>query len=181
MPSYKLYYFDFHGGAGEPIRNAFRLAKVPFDDVRVNYADWPALKSSEKCLYGQMPILYPTDPIEALRVDEFLDCVIEFRSKMSSTYSLSEADKLAARKKIVDEFLINHYARIENRLSSHGGFTGFAVGSKLTIADLALANDVLGVRSGRLEGIDATVLDKYENVGKLVATVQKALAEVATN
>ena len=100
MVSYKLYYFDIHGGAGESIRNAFRVAKIPFEDVRVKHGDWPQLKGSDKCIFGQMPILeidgqvfaqsmailryvgkitglYPEDPIEALRVDEILDSIID--------------------------------------------------------------------------------------------------------
>ncbi len=111
MSSYKLYYFDFDGGAGEPTRNAFKLAKIPFEDIRVKHGDWPTLKATDKCIYGQMPLLevdgtrfaqsmailryvgkaagmYPTDTLEALRVDELLDAIIDIRTKISPTYSL---------------------------------------------------------------------------------------------
>lgn len=198
MPEYKLHYFDFHGGAGEPIRNAFRLAKIPFEDNRVKHADWPQLKTNNKCLYGQLPLLeidgqsfaqsmailryvgkitglYPADPIEALRVDELLESVIDIRSKISATYSLPEPEKIAARKKLAEEFIMPHLMRIDCRVQT-GGFNGFAVGDKLTIADLVLANEVEGLRSGRLDGVESSIVDKAEALVKIAANVKSALA-----
>jgi glutathione S-transferase len=194
--SYKLYYFDFDGGAGEPVRNAFRIAKIPFEDCRVKSADWPQLKSSGKCIYGQMPILeidgetyaqsmailryagkvaglYPTDPIEALKVDEMLDCCIDVRSKISPTYALPEAERIAARQKIVENFIRPHIANMEARV----GENGFAVGDKLTIADLAVANEVCGLRSGRLDGVDCNLADDAPKLMKIVESVKNALAK----
>lgn len=52
--SLKLTYFDIEGVA-EPIRLALLLANVPFEDVRVTFPEWPALKA--KTPYGQLPIL----------------------------------------------------------------------------------------------------------------------------
>jgi glutathione S-transferase len=52
--SIKLTYFDIAGKA-EPIRLALLLSKVPFEDERVNVADWAALKP--KMPYGQLPTM----------------------------------------------------------------------------------------------------------------------------
>ena len=199
MVAYKLYYFDFDGGAGEPIRNAFRIAKIAFEDVRVKHGDWPELKKSDKCLFGQMPLLevdshmyaqsmailryvgkltglYPSDPLEALRVDELLDCVIDMRTKISPTYGLPEAERVAAREKLVTDFIKPHLARMECRLHHGGKCTGFAVGDKLTIADLVIANEVNSFRSGRLDGIDSHIVDNAEAMLSIAENVKAHLA-----
>lgn len=199
MVSYKLYYFDFHGGAGEPIRNAFRVSKIPFEDVRVKHGDWPELKASDKCIFGQMPLLeidgkmfsqsmailryvgkitglYPEDPIESLRVDEFLDSIIDTRSKISQTYALPEIERITARQKLTESFIKPHLARIEFRVKNGGSTAGFAVGEKLTIADLAIANEIAGLRSGRLDGIDTHIGDDCPALLKLVEKVSTYLS-----
>ena len=48
-PQYKLTYFNL-GALAEPIRWAFAVAKVPFEDERIDLGDWPVLmKSGRKC------------------------------------------------------------------------------------------------------------------------------------
>ncbi|CAG9837875.1 unnamed protein product [Diabrotica balteata] len=54
MPSYKLTYFNFTGRA-EPIRILLHYGGIPFEDVRVEKADWPAVKPSTP--FGQVPVL----------------------------------------------------------------------------------------------------------------------------
>lgn len=198
MVAYKLYYFDFDGGAGEPIRNAFRIANVPFEDVRVKRDSWPELKSSDKCLYGQMPLLevdghmyaqsmsilryvgkltglYPSDPEEALRVDELLDCLIDIRTKISPTYALPEAERIAARQKLAESFIKPHLQKMNCRVNCGGEFAGYAVGNKLTIADLAIAADINGLLSGRLDGIDPRIVDEAVCLLKISDKVKEAL------
>ena len=53
-PSIKFTYFDIEG-VGEPIRLALLLAGVEFDDVRVKFPEWPALKG--KTPYQQLPVI----------------------------------------------------------------------------------------------------------------------------
>ena len=54
LPSLKLTYFPFQGAA-EKVRLAFVLGKIPFEDNRIAFKDWPALKP--KTPYGQIPLL----------------------------------------------------------------------------------------------------------------------------
>lgn len=53
-PSIKLTYFDI-AGRGEPVRLALVLSKTPFEDDRIGFADWAALKPKTPC--GQLPVL----------------------------------------------------------------------------------------------------------------------------
>lgn len=53
---FKFYYFQ--GNARGVISRAiFYAAKKPFEDIRVEFADWPAMKTSGKCEFQQLPIL----------------------------------------------------------------------------------------------------------------------------
>ena len=54
IPKLKLTYFNIQGAA-EKVRLAFVLGAVPFDDVRVPFPEWPALKPTTP--YGQLPLL----------------------------------------------------------------------------------------------------------------------------
>ena len=40
MANYKLTYFDFDGGRGEPVRIAFHAAGIDFDDERWSFPDF---------------------------------------------------------------------------------------------------------------------------------------------
>ena len=43
MPSYKLIYFNLPA-RGEVSRMLFTLAGVPFEDKRIRFEEWPAMK-----------------------------------------------------------------------------------------------------------------------------------------
>lgn len=50
-PQYKLVYFNMMGRA-EPTRLIFAAAGVPYEDDRIEKANWPTLKESERVLTG---------------------------------------------------------------------------------------------------------------------------------
>ncbi|KAF8363340.1 hypothetical protein PRIPAC_90263 [Pristionchus pacificus] len=54
MPHYKLTYFNVRG-RGEPVRMMFTIAGVPFEDKRIDKADWPELKKTFP--FGTLPVL----------------------------------------------------------------------------------------------------------------------------
>ena len=68
----KLYYFDLYGRA-EPIRWAFTLAGVEFEDVRVTGDSWKALKEEDNKLeFGQIPMLELDDGTKLCQGDAIL-------------------------------------------------------------------------------------------------------------
>lgn len=187
MVHYRLTYFDIDGIA-EPTRNAFRLAKIPFEDVRVKFNEWEQLKTdSNKFLFAQMPILeidsvpfsqsvpilryvgrlaglYPTDnALEALKVDEIVDALGEINKKLTASSSLPESERLDARKKLAQEFIKPYLGRLEKRVSTLGT-KPFAVGNQLTIADLAIANGINSFRIGFVDGVDKNIAENYPHL-----------------
>ena len=90
-PKLKLTYFNIEGAA-EKVRLALKLGGLAFEDARVDFPNWPALKPTTP--YGQVPLLeiddgppvtqsfamlryvgrlsglYPDDPLLALHIDE---------------------------------------------------------------------------------------------------------------
>ena len=54
MVHYKLTYFNGKG-LGEIIRLVFALAEQEYEDVRVEFAEWPALQPSTP--FGKLPLL----------------------------------------------------------------------------------------------------------------------------
>lgn len=192
LPFLTLHYFDILGGAGEPIRNAFKISGVSFDDVRVPINDWPEVKNHPtRFSFGQMPVLevdgvpysqsvailryvgklsglYPADPLEALKVDEIIDCFVEMRGKMSVARMVPEDVKPSVLEN-VGEFMKLYYAKINNRIAENG--TGFAAGDKLTIADLVVHNDATSPHYGA-EVVD---MSQYPAILRVISNVEAAL------
>ena len=96
MPTYKLTYFDFDGGRGEPVRIALHAAGIPFEDERLSFEDFgkmrhglrfnslpvleidgnPITQSNAISRYvGKMAGLYPEDDLQALYCDEAMEAV----------------------------------------------------------------------------------------------------------
>jgi glutathione S-transferase len=185
MPSLKLTYFDAPGRA-EPIRVALHIAGLPFDDHRVQFPEFMELKRSGALPLGALPVLetdglvfpqtaailryvahlgapdlYPTDPTDALIVDSTLDTFNDTLSH-ALTPSLFEKDmekKLAMRKAIAEGPMALAFGYAERMLARSGG--PFLCGATLSIADLVLAQQVLQIRDGRLDGITADHLAPY--------------------
>lgn len=52
-PTYKLHYFNIMGLA-EPLRLLFAYGGIEYEDIRVEFEDWPTLKPSMYSLSFQM-------------------------------------------------------------------------------------------------------------------------------
>ena len=109
MIDYKLTYFDFDGGRGEPIRITFHAAGIEFDDHRISFEEFmqardampfrcaPVLdldgvavtQSNSMLRYvGKMAGLYPQDPMQALYCDETMDAVEDLLHQVVHTFGL---------------------------------------------------------------------------------------------
>ena len=55
MPNYKLTYFDFDGGRGEPIRIAFHAAGIDFEDYRLSFPEFGEMRRNIR--FNAVPVL----------------------------------------------------------------------------------------------------------------------------
>lgn len=155
MARYKLSYFDFDGGRGEPVRLAFHFGGIAFDDHRVGFQDFGALRgklrfnalpvleidgvavtqSNAMCRYvGKLAGLYPEDAMQALYCDEALDAVEDISQKIDPTIGLKGAALLEARQQLVAGALSTHVKGMGELLARGGG--SFFADGRITVADL---------------------------------------------
>jgi len=179
MTNYKLTYFDFAGGRGEPIRIALHAAGIDFEDNRLTFPEFgrmrretpfnalPVLEidgvaltqSNAICRYiGKMAGLYPADPIQALYCDEALDAVEDLSHHIGQTFGLEGEELRAAREKLVDGWLTTFLKGLGALLERGGG--QYFAGDTLTIADLKVLMQTRWLRSGALDHVPGDLVDR---------------------
>jgi prostaglandin-H2 D-isomerase / glutathione transferase len=179
MSKPKLIYFDAPVSRGEECRLALHLAGIDFDDVRIQTADWPALK--DRMPYGSLPVLelpgrpalaqsnallvligrrhglHPADDFEAARHEGMMQHVEDLRVHVSPTLRMGDAEKKAAREALVAGFL-PAWARAAEKNITAGPFFG---GEKIHVVDLKLHMAVRWFNSGKVDHVPATIFAGY--------------------
>lgn len=178
MHDYKLTYFDFDGGRGEPVRIAFHTAGIAFEDHRISFEEFGKLRDNMRfrCSptleingvevtqsnamlrhVGKMAGLYPEDSLQALYCDETMDAVEDLLHHVVRTLGL-EGDALKeAREQLVEGWMTT-YIKGFGDLLQRGGGEYFADG-RLTIADLKVFMEVRSLRSGTLDHVPTDLVD----------------------
>ena len=179
MSNFKLTYFDFDGGRGEPIRIAFHSAGIDFEDHRIPFdvfmktrsdmrftcapvleIDGIAVTQSNSMLryVGKLAGLYPEDELQALYCDEAMDAVEDLLHQVVQTFGLEGDELKAAREKLTEGWIsvfINGLAEILQR----GGGEYFA-DKRLTVADLKVYVQIRSLRAGTLDHVPTDLVDK---------------------
>jgi len=179
MTNYKLTYFDFAGGRGEPIRIALHAAGIEFEDNRLTFAEFSKMRhetrfnalpvleidgaavtqSNAICRYiGKMAGLYPVDHLQALYCDETLGAVEDLSHHIGQTFGLEGEALRAAREKLVAGWLTT-FVKGLGALLERGGGQYFA-GESLSIADLKVLMQTRWLRSGALDHIPQDLVDR---------------------
>ncbi len=179
MKTFKLHYFDFDGGRGEPIRIALDKAGIDFEDHRISFAEFgelrPALRfgvlpeieidgvtvtqSNGISRYiGKMADLYPADDLQALYCDEALGAVEDMFHAITSTFGLEGEALREARERLV-EGRLKTYLRGVGELLARGGGEYFA-DKRLTVADLKVWSIIRWLHSGALDYIPGDILER---------------------
>ncbi|GFN93426.1 glutathione s-transferase [Plakobranchus ocellatus] len=158
MSKPKLTYFDVRA-RGELARLVFVAAKKDFEDVRIDFASWPALKA--KSTYGTLPILelngkeyfqgnaiatylarehglYGSNNLEGLMIDQVVDLKEDLLQEEAKTMFGSDADKEAAAKKLPEEIYPRVMKIFAHCIKQNAAKSGFLVGKQLSLGDLAI-------------------------------------------
>lgn len=162
MASYKLIYFNLKGRA-ELIRLMFNLAGQPFEDQRVEFADWSKLK--ETFAFKQLPVLEVKETdgrvttiaqsnsivrfvasrlgfdgktdLERASCDMICEQIRDIFDSLIYIFIMkNEEEKLALFDKNINERIPEMYRLIQNLLDTNK--SGFLVGNDVTYSDLAI-------------------------------------------
>ena len=179
MSDYKLTYFDFNGGRGEPIRIAFHAAGIELEDNRISFPEFSEMRRSARfnsvpVLYidgaevtqsnaisryvGKLAGLYPEGSLQALYCDEVLGAVEDLNHYVVRTFGLKGEELQQAREQLADGWLSTYLKGFDNLLTRGGG--EFFADGQLTIADLKVFVQVSSVTSGNLEHIPADLVQR---------------------
>nr|ABR09272.1 glutathione S-transferase 2 [Laminaria digitata] len=188
--SLTLTYFDFAGPA-EPVRMALAMTGQPWEDKRVSFSEFPALKPGLP--NGQLPILevggkvlpqsgaqlryvgklaglYPEDALEAALADAAVDSVGDNHMKLAPTVQQKDkVQQMEMRQNLVRDFLPTWLGNLEKALANAGG-TYFA-GGKLSIGDIAVVARLVWLKEGSLDGIPTSIVDEYPLLSALIERV----------
>lgn len=152
-----LHYFDLYG-RGEIIRVLLIHHKVDFEDHRISFQDWPALKASGLAEFGQLPVL-EIDGVKLVQTKAILHYLGDkygyipnnamLRYKMESTLYLMEdfingmvhlfnGKDMEALTKYYNDNAARFLGFFNSRLSENHNGDGWIVGDSLTLTDLVL-------------------------------------------
>lgn len=180
----RLIYFDFPFWRAEASRIALHIGGIPFEDVRPDRGTFRSLKQSGELPFGQLPVLevdgvaiaqsvaiarfcgtlsglYPTDPVAAAKVDEWMETANEITGLFAP--SMRERDpsaRAALRQELGDKTLPHWFGLLEKRAQLNGS-SPFLVGEQLTVADLVIWRLLEWLCSGMLDGIPTTLLRPF--------------------
>ena len=179
MHSYKLTYFDFDGGRAEPIRIAFHIAGIEFEDHRISFQEFGEIRSNIRFhavpvlemdgaqitqsnalgrYVGKMAGLYPADHLQALYCDEVTGALEDLNHYVVQTFGLKGDDLIAARKVLVEGRLTTFLSGLETLLERGGG--EYFADNRLTIADLKAFVQTRSLWSGNLEYVPTDLVER---------------------
>lgn len=185
----RITYWKFPFWRAEVSRLALHLSGVPFTNVYPNRDSWARMKAEQALPYDQLPILevdgtviaqtgaiarfcgklagmYPDNPLPAAQVDELIDTCSDITGCLSATMRIRDTEeRLEARRQLADTDLAQWLSRLNRRVQGFGDGP-WLVGTRMTIADLAVWRLCDWLSSGILDGIPQDILWPHERLAQ---------------
>jgi glutathione S-transferase len=178
MTRFKLTYFDFDGGRGEPIRLAFHIGGIEFEDIRLTSPEFrearqtfrfhalpvleidgqPVTQSISLARYvGKLAGLYPVDDLQALYCDEAMDACEDLDHAISKSFGLKGDEMKQARAALLQDPLPTFIKGLDGLLARGGG--QFFADGRLTVADLKVFVQIRALAKGTLDHVPTDVVE----------------------
>lgn len=191
----KIIYFDMPFWRAEIARVCLFISDIEFEDFRITSEDNSYLKENGMLGDGtiipfrQLPVLeiegqsiaqtgaiaricgkisgmYPTDIIEAGKVDQVIDTVTDINVLINP--SMREKDpsiKKLMRNDLSSDALPKYFGYLENILEAND--SGWFVGDEMTVADIAVWSMLGWIAQGVLDGIPPGLPKPFERLTRL--------------
>lgn len=189
-----LTYFDAPGRAF-PTRISLLIAGVKFTDERLDYAKFQELKATnkERFPFGLLPVLtingeyfvesgaqsrwagrlaglYPSKPMDQLRVDELWDVIESIFSGIK--YSADPAEKQRLREEYRSGKLMTILGFLNEKIKATSAQGPLFMGCEMCIADLKLYASYLLFESGFIDHISSDVFSGFPEILGLFEAVK---------
>ena len=186
MPTYKLTYFNARARA-EPTRFIFAQSGVPYEDKRIEFKDWPELKSNTP--FGVLPVLEidgkqlggsiviarylgeefglaGSNAFENAEIAAIADWISEYFTELVKTiFEKDETKKAELQEKFRDEGIKKFNDILEKKVSPEG----WLYGNKVTWIDFFFYTVITSVLP-KYE--NALAIDKYPGLNKVKKNVE---------
>lgn len=172
------------------------IANIPFEDCRFKCEEW--LKIKPNMPFGAVPVmhvngealgqsdamlryvgklggLYPSDPLEALRVDEVVDTMSDVMLAAFSYYGPDQGKLQNARHAFVEKDIPRYLGTLDGRIKANKKGP-FFLGHQVSIADLKITQLFTLLTIGSLEYINPSVLDRYSQLSSISEAVMNMRA-----
>jgi len=185
----KLTYFDFPGRA-EPIRLAFVIGGIAFEDERLTKEQFGAAKAAGTFALGSVPVLtvdgvqipqsvaqlryaaqlaglIPSDPVQAARADAAAVTFEELLQACGPSGREQDQDK---KKQLRLELADGLFTRVLTTLNTWAE-SGYLAGGQLSHADLSARQFVQALDTGFFDYFPEHFTDKFPNLQRVAANV----------
>lgn len=183
MSTYKLTYFNLEA-RGEWIRWIFQQAEVPFEDIRVPFQDWSAMKPTTplgclpilevdgKQIAGSIPIaryvaekhgLAGENALENAQIAGIGDVIQDIQNQLFKFhFEKDETKKETLKKEFLENSAPKYLDVLEKQIKKNASPEGWLYGSKVTYVDLRVAR-IMNV----IKKMAPALLDNYPGVAAL--------------
>lgn len=193
MSKPKLTYFDISASRGEECRLALHAGGVDFEDNRIKFDAWTALKPSTP--FGSLPVfeveghaplaqtnailvligrrhgLHPKDDFEAAEHEAMMAYIEDLRTAVGTTMRIADADeKKKVREGLAETYIPTWAANAEKRIGDTGPFFG---GANLNVVDIKIFVTLRWFISGSLDHIPTTIFASYPKLMRVFEAVRE--------